>query len=175
MTRNIILCDLDGTLADVNHRLHYIQNPDGTKKAKPDWDSFHAACVDDAPHEDVIDILTSLVRGPEDGCRNCGELREVWRTVYFLSGRNDVVRTETVEWLQKHVPEYLGFADYDTHLVMRKAGDRRPDTEVKLEMVRRLGLTPDDVLCVLDDRQCVVDMWRENGFRCLQVQAWEER
>jgi len=57
---------------------------------------------------------------------------------------------------------------------MRKADDRRPDTEVKLEMVRELGLTPDDVLCVLDDRQCVVDMWRENGFRCLQVDAWEE-
>jgi beta-phosphoglucomutase-like phosphatase (HAD superfamily) len=154
-----VLCDLDGTLADVNHRLHFIKNDDGTLKpyAERDWDSFNKACVDDKPNEDVIEILKALLRG----CR----------MFYFLSGRNDVVRAETVQWLQKHVYEDL---DYHEQLVMRKADDRRPDTEVKLDMVRELGLTPDDVLCILDDRQCVVDMWRENGFRCLQVDAWEE-
>jgi FMN phosphatase YigB (HAD superfamily) len=167
MTKNVVICDLDGTLADVNHRLHYIKNDDGTLKpyAERDWNSFNAACVDDKPNEDVIEILRSLAFGA--------------RPIYFLSGRNDVVRTETVEWLQKHVYEDLYPATYvpkrcDQRLLMRKADDRRPDTEVKLEMVRELGLTPDDVLCILDDRQCVVDMWRENGFRCLQVDAWEE-
>jgi len=159
MEDRFVLCDLDGTLADVNHRLHYIKNDDGTLKpyAERDWDSFNAACVDDKPNEDVIQILKQLLFG----CR----------MFYILSGRNDVVRAETVQWLEKHVYWDL---DYDTHLIMRKADDRRPDTEVKLEMVRELCLTPDDVLCVLDDRQCVVDMWRKNGFRCLQVDAWEE-
>jgi len=168
--KEVILCDLDGTLADVNHRLPYIKNPDGTLKpyAERDWDSFNAACVDDKPNRDVIQILESLILGHNSGCMVCGAVE---REVYFLSGRNDVVRAETVEWLQKHVHEDW---DYDERLVMRKANDRRPDTEVKLEMVQELGLTPDDVLCVLDDRQCVVDMWRANGFRCLQVEAWEE-
>ena len=171
MSKRVVLCDLDGTLADVNHRLPYIKNPDGTLKpyAERDWDSFNAACVDDAPNEDVIQILTALVRGwGAHGCHMCGAID---RDVYILSGRNDSVRAETVEWLQKHVDEDW---DFNERLVMRKADDRRPDTEVKLEMVRELGLTPDDVLCILDDRQCVVDMWRENGFRCLQVDAWEE-
>jgi hydroxymethylpyrimidine pyrophosphatase-like HAD family hydrolase len=27
--KNIILCDLDGTLSNVGHRLHYLKNPDG--------------------------------------------------------------------------------------------------------------------------------------------------
>ena len=159
MNKNVVICDLDGTLADVNHRLHYIKNDDGTLKpyAERDWDSFNKACVDDKPNRDVIEILEALLTG----CR----------MFYILSGRNDSVRAETVQWLEKHV--YWDF-DCDTHLIMRKADDRRPDTEVKLEMVRELGLTPDDVLCVLDDRQCVVDMWRANGFRCLQVDAWEE-
>jgi len=163
MTKNVVICDLDGTLADLNHRLHYIKNDDGTMKPRKerDWDGFNKACVDDAPYEDVIEILNSFCRAKLLG----------GRTFYILSGRNDVVRAETVQWLQKHV---RGDCDYDTHLIMRKADDRRPDTEVKLEMVRELGLTPDDVLCILDDRQCVVDMWRENGFRCLQVNAWEE-
>ncbi len=170
MTKNVVICDLDGTLADVNHRLHYIKNDDGTLKpyAERDWDSFNAACVDDKPNRDVIAIMESLVRGYEWGCNVCGSVQ---REVYFLSGRNDVVRAETIEWLQKHIHEDW---DYDELLIMRKADDRRPDTEVKLEMVQELGLTPDDVLCILDDRQCVVDMWRKNGFRCLQVDAWEE-
>ena len=168
--KNIILCDLDGTLANLGHRLHYIKNDDGTMKPRKerDWDGFNKACVDDAPNRDVIQILESLIRGHNSGCWFCGSVE---REVYILSGRNDSVRAETVEWLEKHVAEYW---DYNEQLIMRRADDRRPDTEVKLEMVRELGLTPDDVLCILDDRQCVVDMWRKNGFRCLQVDAWEE-
>jgi len=169
MTKNVVICDLDGTLADVNHRLHYIKNPDGTLKpyAERDWDSFNDACRYDVPNNDVIEILHEVAN--LGACTHLGEY--TGREVYILSGRNEVTRRRTVKWLKKYVYSYL---DYDTHLIMRKADDRRPDTEVKLEMVRELGLTPDDVLCVLDDRQCVVDMWRENGFRCLQVEAWEE-
>ena len=165
MDKEIILCDVDGTLADVNHRLHYIKNDDGTLKpyAERDWDSFNEACAEDRPNTDVIEVLRSLVRSPN------GE-----RLVYFLSGRNEVVRDTTVAWLQKYVLPHESKISITKDLRMRKADDRRPDTEVKLDMVRELGLTPDDVLCILDDRQCVVDMWRENGFRCLQVDAWEE-
>lgn len=155
--KNIILCDIDGTIADVRHRLHYIQNPDGSKKAKPDWDAFHAACANDPPFEDVIEIVSKLWLGDDN------------RDVYFLSGRNDVVREQTVQWLENYFPDIL-YAE----LHMRKAGDRRPDTVIKLEMVRELGFTPDDVLCIFDDRQSVVDMWRANGYRVLQVAAWKE-
>jgi hypothetical protein len=159
--KNVIICDIDGTIADVRHRLHYIQT-DGTKKAKPDWDSFHAACVDDTPFLDVIRVVDALRMGT---C-GCGYRR---LNLYFLSGRNDVVREQTERWLDS----VADFGNYEA-LVMRKAGDRRPDTEIKLEMIRQLGLTPDDVLCIFDDRQCVVDMWRENGYRVMQVAAWKE-
>lgn len=152
--KNVIICDIDGTIADVRHRLHFIQNEDGTKKKKPDWDAFHAACVDDKPFMDVMHVVHTLYRDERD--------------LYFLSGRNDVVREQTKAWLG-----YYGFYQ-STDLIMRKAGDRRPDTEVKLEMIRQLGLTPHDVLCIFDDRQCVVDMWRENGYRVMQVAAWKE-
>ena len=159
--KHVIICDIDGTIADVRHRLHYIQNPDGTKKKKPDWDAFHAACVDDPVFDDVITVVDSLRIG-SCGCGYSGN------NLYILSGRNDVVRQQTEKWLDDHA-----FPHYEA-LVMRKAGDRRPDTEVKLEMIRQLGLTPHDVLCIFDDRQCVVDMWRENGYRVMQVAAWKE-
>jgi len=95
----------------------------------------------------------------------------VEREFHFFSGRNEVVRKETEEWLKKHVPIT---EDRDWELHMRKEGDYRPDTTVKYEMMYELKITPDDVLCILDDRQGVVDMWRQEGFRCLQVDAWKE-
>jgi hypothetical protein len=158
--KKVIICDIDGTIADVRHRLPYIQDEDGSKRSKPDWPAFHAACVDDPPFDDVIRIANTLKEGwPGAGYDPLD--------TYILSGRNDSVRAETEAWLDKHFGHY-------TNLHMRKANDRRPDHIIKLEMVRELGLTPDKVLCIFDDRQSVVDMWRENGYRCLQVAAWKE-
>ena len=168
--KKIIICDLDGTIANLQHRLHFIKNADGTKKKYKDaeWDSFHTACADDEPYTDNIEILQSLVLGMGGGCNVCGAVE---REFYFFSGRNESVRTETIEWLQRHVPIT---EDRDWELYMRSEGDRRPDTQVKYQMMYELKIAPEDVLCILDDRQLVVDMWRENGFRCLQVDAWKE-
>ena len=162
MSKNLIICDLDGTIANIEHRLHYIKGP------KKDWDSFTKACVDDEPYKDVIAILDSLALGMGSGCNVCGAVE---REFYFFSGRSEVVRKETEEWLKKHVPIT---EDRDWELYMRKEGDYRPDTTIKYEMMYELKITPDDVLCILDDRQVVVDMWRQEGFRCLQVDAWKE-
>ena len=162
MSKEVILCDVDGTLADVNHRLHYIKNDDDTLKpyAERDWDSFNEACAEDRPNEDVIEILNSLRLAAPWGRWTYDEATPRERDVYFLSGRNEVVRGTTVAWLQKYVLPDSSKLAITASLWMRKADDRRPDTEIKLEMVRELGFTPDDVLCILDDRQCVVDMWR---------------
>ena len=167
--KTTIICDLDGTIANLQHRLHFIKNPDGSKKSykDSDWDSFHKACVDDEPYEDVIEILHSLVRGHGNGCNVCGAVE---REVYFFSGRNESVRKETIEWLEKNV----SIPVEDGSLYMRSEGDRRPDTTVKYEMMYELKIMPEDVLCILDDRQSVVDMWRENGFRVMQIDAWKE-
>ena len=161
--KKVIICDIDGTIADVRHRLPYIQNEDGSKRSKPDWAAFHAACVYDPPFEDVI-LMVDMLRQGSCGCGYAP------LDLHFLSGRNAVAREVTQQWLEKH------FGDFGFYhaLSMRKANDRRPDHIIKLEMVRELGLTPDKVLCIFDDRQSVVDMWRENGYRCLQVAAWKE-
>ncbi len=167
MSKHIVIADLDGTLADLTHRLHHV------KGEKKNWHAFHAECVNDTPIADVIEIVLELITAPD-----------VDRELYVLSGRNATVRKETTQWLEKHVTRHIAWGGYNDldedggfyppHLIMRKKRDFRPDTEVKLEMMRYLGFTPDDVLCIFDDRQSVVDMWRANGYRCLQVNAWKE-
>lgn len=116
MSKNLIICDLDGTIANIEHRLHYIKGP------HKDWVSFTKACVDDEPYKDVIEILFNLY--------DAGPMVDK-RTVYFFSGRSEVVRKETEEWLKKHVP----ITDGRPYLYMRKEGDYRPDTTIKYEMM----------------------------------------
>jgi hypothetical protein len=50
---------------------------------------------------------------------------------------------------------------------MRPAGDFTPDEELKRRWISEYDLS--QVLCIFDDRQKVVDMWRELGLTCFQV------
>lgn len=134
--------DLDGTLALIDHRRHYVEN--GNK----DWDSFFKACVNDKPNTPIINLYKMLMKTHE---------------VFIFSGRSDAVIEETLEWLANET-------GIDHHnILMRPEGDYTPDVELKRYWVKELEINPKDVEIVFDDRQCVVDMWRELGFTCLQV------
>lgn len=138
--------DLDGTIADNAHRQHLVQR----EKGKKDWDGFHKACVDDIPMSHLIKLMHLL--------------KAAGHMLYIVSGRNGHVIKETQAWLKKHnVP-------YDA-LYMRPALDHRDDRDIKLEMLRAIESDNpnDEVEIIFDDRQKVVDMWRENGYVCFQV------
>ena len=47
-----------------------------------------------------------------------------------------------------------------------------PDQDLKRTWLNQFG--KEDILFVVDDRQKVVDMWREEGLTCLQCADWEE-
>ncbi|MDC2963450.1 polynucleotide kinase [Gammaproteobacteria bacterium] len=137
-----VIVDLDGTIADIEHRLHFVQ------KEPKDWDGFFNACVNDKPFRDVIELVRRLALS---GLH-----------IKILSGRSETVKKETLEWIDK-------FCDFSYSLSMRKARDHRPDWVVKKEMVLALGLTPGKVLCVIDDRKSLVAFWRKMGYTCLQT------
>lgn len=142
----IIAFDLDGTLANIEHRLHFIQSP------KKDWPAFYRACPDDKPTP-LVDVALALMfesAHPEP------MHVEIW------SGRSDMVRVETVDWLACH-----GLTEY-TLLRMRKDGDYRQDAIVKAEWFDALAVQDRPTLA-FDDRQQVVDMWRSRGVICCQV------
>lgn len=138
----VVISDLDGTLADIEHRLHWIH------RDEPDWTRFFLACVDDTPIANTITVLRTL--------------RAAGYEIVIVSGRGDVARQETTEWLARHdVP-------FD-RLILRRVDDGRHDDEVKTEMVRDHGLAPEDTLVVLEDRASVVAVWRRLGFHVFQV------
>lgn len=180
--RDLVIFDLDGTLALIDHRRHLVEGGvctscfgslvcpkaaslpapvdvpcpkcRGTGRLKPDWPAFFRACVDDEPNLPVIAALHAH--------------RAAGHHVMIVSGRSDEVRAETEAWLFEHVftrpGEYVTFAP-----IMRNAGDYTPDDVLKRQWLDDGTIPRDRVLCAYDDRDKVVAMWRAAGVPCFQV------
>lgn len=145
--KQIIICDLDGTLADCTHRQHHVQG-----EGKKDWKAFFATMSEDELNENLNYILQDLwTMG-----------NEIW----FVSARPDNYRDVTEKWLYDKAKWSLGA---DRKLIMRKAGDFRADTIVKQEILDQIKAEGVEILVAFDDRSSVVQMWRDNGVFCCQV------
>jgi hypothetical protein len=79
----IVIFDLDGTIANIDHRRHLVENRQATNE---DWRTFFAACVDDEPNFPVITVLKCLFA--------------YGFSIYIFSGRSDEVRSQTKVWLK---------------------------------------------------------------------------
>ncbi len=143
MNKNRYVFDLDGTLALVDHRRGALSGE------RPDWHSFNKASLLDPPNSAVVQVAQALFDSAQG--------YELWIT----SGRSDAVELETRGWLKKHqVPFH--------RLLMRSAADNRADSVLKREWAVQYNFV-ETVIGVFDDRNSVVNMWRELGIPCFQV------
>ena len=141
----IVIFDLDGTLALIDDRRDLATKDNG----KFDWDVFFNPdnISLDLPNQPVIDMANLLHK---QGFR-----------IFILSGRSDVRHQATVNWLNDN-------GIWWDHLVMRPQNHLYlPDNDLKQMWLDSIG--KDNVAMVFDDRQQVVDMWRQNGLTCFQV------
>ncbi len=105
-------------------------------------------CEYDLPNYPVIDVLRKYVK---DGYK-----------IIITSGRKDTWLEQTDNWLKKNgiKPDLF---------LMRKADDDRPDNELKKEMFMQHIHNKYYVEVAYDDRDRVVDTWREMGISTFQV------
>lgn len=147
--KNVVLFDLDGTLALIEHRMHLVSN------GNSNWDEFFKQCINDSPNVPVIKMLQSLtITGAE---------------CIIVSARSAAVKEETLTWLRKYVVnQKIGILM--PKLILRPIGDYTPDDELKAKWLSD-GTLPDikRILCVFDDRDKVVAMWRSLNINCFQV------
>lgn len=184
--KDVVIFDLDGTLALTAHRQHLVSMGNGSKVTvegeqaicrgpnphipgdywiefdetgkwsyatsnitfKPDWPAFFAECVNDEPNHPVIAALIAH--------------RAAGQTVMVVSGRSDEVREQTEAWLNQHIPDA-------PKPIMRRAGDYTPDHMLKRQWLGDGTIPHERVLCAYDDRDSVVQMWRNAGIPCFQV------
>ena len=149
--KNTVIFDLDGTIADIEERRSISTKEDG----KMDWDKFFDPnnISLDKPNVPVIMMLNLL--------------KTQGHFIVILSGRSKATKDATRHWLEKHSVRF-------DVLKMRPTGHPwkfMPDDKLKQHWLDTLfeGEKKDDILCVFDDRDKVVSMWRENGLDCFQV------
>ena len=140
----IYIFDIDGTIADLTHRLPFI-----LREPKA-WDSFFMAAAEDKPIFEVISVARALF--------------DVDHKILMVTGRSEISREITVKWLAKYRVLY-------EKLYMRAADDHREDNIVKSELLDKVLQDYPKVKIggAFEDRQQVVDMYRERGLRVFQV------
>jgi len=175
----MIIFDLDGTLANCEHRKHFVDSKymisqckhetDGfslvcvdcfnkIKKWKPDWDAFHEACDQDTPIYPVWDSFNHIRQWHEDYA--------IW------SGRSESVRKKTINWLMNRCPlrpTYWNEESWNCILKMRPIGDYTPDDQLKEQWLDEAIAEGKTIDWVFDDRPKVIQMWRRRGIFVFDV------
>ena len=81
--------------------------------------------------------------------------------IAIFSGRSARTKDATKDWLHEQDIKF-------DILKMRPERNFRPDEQLKLEWLNNMDWK-DNVEAVFDDRDKVVNMWREIGLTCAQV------
>ena len=172
-----IVFDVDGTLMNIEHRVKYarrnlpeldalnypVPNPDY------DYDKFESEIVNDTPNVEVFAIAHALLAKLTPDEERCHRL-------IIASGRKERWKETTLDMLNRAMClmwgckyEKDGFYSFWSATYFRKDDDNRKDSIVKEEMYRQMLWDGYDPKLVFDDRQQVVDMWRDKGIRVCQV------
>ncbi|MDD5006626.1 MAG: hypothetical protein PHS33_09035 [Candidatus Omnitrophica bacterium] len=139
--KNIVICDVDGTVSEIGDRVKYL------KQEPKDWGSFYDDAFDDKPILETIILIRAI---------------SLYYEIIYCTGRRESIRSKTIDWMHKHLCPV-------TKILMRKDGDLRPDTIVKIELIREAGIDFNDIAFVLEDRACMVKKYRELGLLVYQV------
>lgn len=149
-----IIVDIDGTIANGEHREHLL-------KEKPKrWKEWAKSMELDTTHDDIIYLIHLLY--------------EAGNRIIMCTGRNEMDRDRTVAWLEKQ-GIYQGYTQAQDHkfayekLYMRDDHDHRQDSIVKIDKIEDMKADGFNPVMAIDDRNRVVAAWREAGIRCLQV------
>jgi predicted kinase len=129
-----IICDIDGTLSHSPNRKIF----------------------------DFKEVINDKVIGPVAyllSAINCFEWGE---DIIIVSGREEICRKETEEWLKNNDIFY-------EHLYMRKEKDYRDDTIIKKEIYEEHIKDKYNINFVIDDRPSVVQMWIDLGLFVFNV------
>ena len=151
MKKDIVIFDLDGTLANIDDRRKLGAKENG----KMDWDIFFdpANIKLDLPNDPVIKMAQML--------------KSNGYTIIILSGRSKATKAATTSWLKEHDVPYDVIKLRPTNHPWKFM----PDDTLKQNWLDLLfpDNKKEDIVCVFDDREKVVKMWRDNGLTCFQV------
>lgn len=140
-----VVCDLDGTLAILTDRTY--EQPE--------------CCANDRINGPVHQAIVGLYK--HDG----------FARVLIVSGRPERARHATENWLKTYglfsfTDREDGEVDIPITVILRRDGDERSEAVVKRELFDQHIAGKYNVVCVFDDRNRSVAMWRSLGLPTFQ-------
>ena len=139
--KDIILCDIDGTIANNDHRQHFLEG-------KKDWDSFFSELSNDIP---IFSIIEKVKKYESEG-----------KDIIFLTGRPERYRKKTELWLRKYF-------DFKFQLLMRKDNDKRNKIISKQEVLFENNIPLKKIFLVFENDNQLINYWTEKGHRVVDV------
>lgn len=131
----------NAVLFDIDGTLAHMQGKRGTF----DWDKVY------------VDVVDEKVRETLRAYKKSGY------TIIVVTGRDGMSKNLTAEWLRDNKIEF-------DILHTKPENDFRKDTITKIEIFNEKIRPFYNVLAAYDDRKKVVDMWRNLGVKCYQVE-----
>jgi hypothetical protein len=141
-----VVFDLDGVLANGDHRQHLL-NPTGGRKK--DWQTFFSKAGGDALIAEVASL--TILLDPA--------LHRV-----LLTARPTTIQQLTLDWLSEHSIRW-------DLLVMRPDREFSPSPVAKRHAVRELRAHGFELLLAFDDDRRNVDMFHDEGIPCIYIHS----
>jgi hypothetical protein len=146
-----VIFDLDGTLANIDVRREFCRTSSGKINFKKFYDPENISM--DTPNAPVVEMAKIL--------------RAAGKRIVIFSGRSKETEAETIKFLKACGVKY-------DMMIMRPTDVAHlytPDSQLKATWLKTYfpGSEKERIMCVYDDRDKVVNMWRHNGVPCFQV------
>ena len=136
----IVLCDIDGTIANNDHRQHFLEG-------KKDWEGFFSELINDEP---IFPIINKVIEQYNAG-----------KEIVFLTGRPERYRNVTTEWLKRYF-------DFEIKLLMRKNKDHKNKLIIKREIFE-LNFNVKDIFLIFENDKELIAMWEDIGANIFDV------
>lgn len=148
--KDIVICDIDGTISKVGEREKYAK--------AGDWEKFYADDFHDEPIVEVCNLVETLLDKEYE--------------VVFITRRSTQCRQKTENWLRRNIhSKNLQFAA----LYMPDDENLADNTVIKPELLDKFllysGRKMEDIAFALEDDAAMVNKWVEMGITCLNIRC----
>lgn len=153
-----VIFSLDGTLANIDKRLSLATTGyDNRGNRKLDWDVFFD------PDNIRLDVPTPIFK-------NLASALDDGMSVVIVTGRSDITRSVTEEWLIDSFNRYnkRGGGRFWDRLIMRSNGDYTKEYVLK-NMFLEKYLVKEQCKMVYESRPEIIQMWERHGLPVVKV------
>ena len=138
--KNIVICDIDGTVANNDHRQHLL-------KGFKTWDLFFKALEKDTP---ILEVIEYVLKLHSNG-----------KKIVFITGRPERFRKPTLRWLSRYF-------DFELNVFMRSNSDIRHKKLVKKDIFTE-NFNSEQIYIAIENDLDLIGLWKSLGLAVKEI------